>query len=193
MGPKALLGPFFLTAAEKHGILLSVGRRKAVPCIKSARTSAYYGETTGKGESIMEQFGNEFKKMLKAGLGAVAAGAEKAQEAIETLSKKGEPLYEQAKSAVSDAADKIRQAVNDSGIKDAMAGKPKAQEIIDEMRTMTREEWAQIRAALDEFEAQPPAEEAPDAAPADESAPDAAPQPDDDAGDPPMDFMDTED
>lgn len=141
----------------------------------------------------MEQFGNEFKKMLKAGLGAVAAGAEKAQEAIETLSKKGEPLYEQAKSAVSDAADKIRQAVNDSGIKDAMAGKPKAQEIIDEMRTMTREEWAQIRAALDEFEAQPPAEEAPDAAPADESAPDAAPQPDDGAGDPPMDFMDTED
>ena len=130
----------------------------------------------------MEQFGNELKKVLKAGLGAVATGAEMAQEAIENLSKKGEPLYQQAKSAVTDAADKIRQAVNDSGIKEAMAGKPRAAEIIDEIRTLSREDWALIRAALDEFEAMAPendetydscveAEEADDgAAPAEEAA-----------------------
>ena len=130
----------------------------------------------------MEQFGNELKKVLKAGLGAVATGAEMAQEAIENLSKKGEPLYQQAKSAVTDAADKIRQAVNDSGIKEAMAGKPRAAEIIDEIRVLSREDWALIRAALDEFEAMAPendetydgcveAEEADDgAAPAEEAA-----------------------
>ena len=101
----------------------------------------------------MDQIGNELKKMLKAGLGAVAAGAEKAQEAIETLSKKGEPLYQQAKSAVTDAADKIKQAVDASGIKDAVTGKPKVLDIIDDLRGMRREDWALVRAALDEFEA----------------------------------------
>ena len=101
----------------------------------------------------MDQIGNELKKMLKAGLGAVAAGAEKAQEAIETLSQKGEPLYQQAKSVVTDAADKIKQAVDASGIKDAVTGKPKVLDIIDDLRGMRREDWALVRAALDEFEA----------------------------------------
>ena len=101
----------------------------------------------------MDQFGNELKKMLKAGLGAVAAGAEKAQEAIETLSQKGEPLYQQAKSVVTDAADRIKQAVDASGIKDAVTGKPKVLDIIDDLRGMRREDWALVRAALDEFEA----------------------------------------
>ena len=115
----------------------------------------------------MDQIGNELKKMLKAGLGAVAAGAEKAQEAIETLSKKGEPLYQQAKSAVTDAADKIKQAVDASGIKDAVTGKPKVLDIIDDLRGMRREDWALVRAALDEFEAltdQQPEETADDGA-----------------------------
>ena len=101
----------------------------------------------------MDQLGDELKRMLKAGLGAVATGAEKAQEAIETLAQKGEPLYQQAKSAVTDAADKIRQAVNDSGIRDAMSGKPNVQDVIDDLRAMTREDLALVRAALDEFEA----------------------------------------
>ncbi len=130
----------------------------------------------------MDQLGNELKKMLKAGLGAVAAGAEKAQEAIETLSKKGEPLYEQAKSVVTDAADKIKQAVQDSGIKDAMAAKPKVLDIIDDLRGMNREDWALVRAALDEFEAmadQQPEEAAAsgEAAPAETEAPPAEDQP----------------
>ena len=77
----------------------------------------------------MDQIGNELKKMLKAGLGAVAAGAEKAQEAIETLSQKGEPLYQQAKSAVSDAAGKVAQAVNE-GIQSIKNG-PDVTDVID--------------------------------------------------------------
>lgn len=36
----------------------------------------------------MEQIANELKKMVKAGMGAVAAGMEKTQEAIDTFAKR---------------------------------------------------------------------------------------------------------
>ena len=42
----------------------------------------------------MEQITEELKKMVKAGMGAVATGMEKTQEAIETFAKKGEPIYQ---------------------------------------------------------------------------------------------------
>ena len=96
----------------------------------------------------MEQFGNELKKVLKAGMGAVAAGLEMGQDAIEQLAKKGEPLYEQAKNAVNDAAGKVKQTIS------SMNAQPQAQEIIDTLRGMGKEAWDQVRAALDEFETQ---------------------------------------
>jgi polyhydroxyalkanoate synthesis regulator phasin len=100
----------------------------------------------------MDQFGDELKKMLKAGIGAVAAGLEKSQDVIEDLAKKGEPLYEQAKTVVADAAGKVKQAVSD-GI-DAMNMKPQVEELIDSLRGMGAEAWKQVREAIDEFEAQ---------------------------------------
>ena len=96
----------------------------------------------------MDQLGNELKKVLKAGMGAVAAGLEMGQDAIEQLAKKGEPLYEQAKNAVTDAAGKVKQTI------DSLNAQPQAQEIIDTLRGMGKEAWDQVRAALDEFEAQ---------------------------------------
>ncbi len=104
----------------------------------------------------MDQLGNELKKVLKAGMGAVAAGLEMGQDAIEQLAKKGEPLYEQAKNAVTDAAGKVKQTI------DSLNAQPQAQEIIDTLRGMGKEAWDQVRAALDEFEVQ--AEEAKQAA-----------------------------
>lgn len=108
----------------------------------------------------MEQLGNELKKVLKAGMGAVAAGLEMGQDAIEQLAKKGEPLYEQAKNAVTDAAGKVKQTI------DSLNAQPQAQEIIDTLRGMGKEAWDQVRAALDEFETQ--------AAEAEQAAKDAA-------------------
>lgn len=101
----------------------------------------------------MDQLGDELKKVFQAGLGAVAAGAEKVQEAVESLSKKGEPLYEQAKSAVSDAADSIKKAVSDSGIADVFSGKGKGKvdAMICALKQLPLEELYQIRAALDEI------------------------------------------
>ena len=100
----------------------------------------------------MDQFGDELKKMLKAGIGAVAAGLEKSQDVIEGLAKKGEPIYEQAKTVVADAAGKVKQAVSD-GI-DAMNMKPQVEELIDSLRGMGADAWKQVREAIDEFEAQ---------------------------------------
>lgn len=123
----------------------SVGRKKPSPGCEQFKQSL-------KGVNDMEQLGDELKKMLKAGMGAVAAGLEMGQEAIENLAQKGEPLYQQAKSAVADAADKVKQAVNEGF--SAMNTKPQVQELIDTLRGMSKEDWDQVRSALDEFEAQ---------------------------------------
>ena len=118
----------------------------------------------------MDQIGEEIKKVVQAGIGAVAAGMEKAQEAVETLSKKGEPIYEQAKSAVTGAAGKVKQAFDNSGIADAFSGKTKADGIIAALRGLTPEDRARVREALDALNAEAedaPADEKPQDPPAD--------------------------
>ena len=119
----------------------------------------------------MDQITNELKKMVKAGMGAVAAGMEKTQEAIDTLAKKGEPIYQQAKSVVNDAAEKVKQAVNE-GIQ-SMNCKPGVEEIISKVKELTQDEWEQIRGAVDDFfaQAQEAADEAEDVC---EASPDGA-------------------
>lgn len=99
----------------------------------------------------MEQFSDELKKVVKAGFGAVSTGVEKAQEVIDHLSKKGEPLYEQAKSAVNDAAEKIKKAVDDSGIGEAFSCRPQVQSIISDLQQLTREELDEVREALEDI------------------------------------------
>ena len=99
----------------------------------------------------MEQFSDELKKVVKAGFGAVPTRVEKAQEVIDNLSKKGEPLYEQAKSAVNDAAEKIKKAVDDSGIGEAFSCRPQVQSIISDLQQLTREELDEVREALEDI------------------------------------------
>ena len=99
----------------------------------------------------MDQWTDEIKKVIKAGIGAVATGVEKTQDAIETLAQKGEPLYQQANSAVCDTAGKIKKAVNDSGIPDALAGRPRVDSLIRALQQLTQEELDQLRAALEEI------------------------------------------
>ena len=99
----------------------------------------------------MEQIGKEIEKILKAGLGAVAAGVEKTQEAVEYLAEKGEPIYAQAKSAVCDAAGKIKKAVDESGIADVFSCPTKVEIVIGEMQEMTQQELDEVRRALEEI------------------------------------------
>ena len=83
----------------------------------------------------MDQLGNDLKKVLQAGIGAVATGLEKAQDAIEDLSKKGEPIYEQAKQAINDQA------------------KPQVDEFVNNLQKFSSDELNKIRAALDSLTA----------------------------------------
>lgn len=123
----------------------------------------------------MDQLGNDLKKVLQAGIGAVATGLEKAQGAIEDLSKKGEPIYEQARSAVTDAVDKAKKAISESA-------KPKVEDFIAGLRQFSADELKKIRSALDDLTAAPEAdEEQPEdeEAPADETEAEEADAPDD--------------
>lgn len=102
----------------------------------------------------MDQLGNDLKKVLKAGLGAVATGLEKAQDAIEDFSKKGEPIYEQAKQTVTEAVDKAKQAINEQA-------RPQVDEFVNNLQKFSSEELNKIRAALDDLtkKAEEPKEE----------------------------------
>lgn len=111
----------------------------------------------------MDQFGNDLKKVLQAGIGAVATGLEKAQGAIEDLSKKGEPIYEQAKSAVTDAVDKAKKAINETA-------KPRVEDFVAGLKQFSADELKKIRAAIDDLTAAPAQDEE---KPADEDAAEA--------------------
>ena len=116
----------------------------------------------------MDQIGNEIKKVLKAGLGAVATGVDMAQKGLDSLAQKGEPLYEQAKSAVVDAADKVKQAYNESGIADVFSCRPNVTAMIEDCRELTQAELDELRQAIDEIYPTRPSGQAADA-PADEA------------------------
>ena len=58
--------------------------------------------------------GKSIEKLVKAGIGAVTEGLNLTQDTIDRLAEKGEPLFNQARSSVSEAAEKIRQTVSNA-------------------------------------------------------------------------------
>lgn len=90
-------------------------------------------------------FGNEIKKVLLAGIGAVAVTAEKSQNMIDMLVKKGEITVEQGK---------VLNEELKNNIKDAVSGTEKKAEddISGKLASMTAEELAELRKKLDEIE-----------------------------------------
>ena len=61
----------------------------------------------------MDQLGKDLEKIVKAGIGAVSEGLNRSAELVDRLARKGEPLYNQAVSAVSDTAGKVKKTVSD--------------------------------------------------------------------------------
>ena len=120
----------------------------------------------------MDQIGDGLKKMVQAGFGAVATGVEKTQGAITRFAKKGEPIYEQAKSAVTETTDKIKKAVQEGKVGEMLSCRPRVESIIADLQEMTQEELDEIRQALEDIYPTRPAsrEEAP--APEAEETPD---------------------
>lgn len=103
----------------------------------------------------MEQLGKDIEKIIKAGIGAVSTGVEKSAEAIEKLAQKGEPLFNQAKSTVCEAAGKLKKAVDDSNIPENISmlfgGKVTVETLTNALRQFTREELDQVKAAIDDM------------------------------------------
>lgn len=92
----------------------------------------------------MDEFCKELEKVIKAGIGAVATGVEKAQEAVDNLAQKGEPIFEQAKEKVAEAADKVVKAFNE-------IGKPKMEDLLHDARAFTLDELKTLREKLDQL------------------------------------------
>ncbi len=94
-----------------------------------------------RSDALMDEFCKELEKVIKAGIGAVATCAEKAQEAVENLAQKGEPIFEQAKEKVSGAADKVVKAINE-------IGKPKVEDMLRDARSFTINELKELQEKL---------------------------------------------
>lgn len=108
----------------------------------------------------MEQIGKDIEKFIKAGIGAVSTGVEKSAEAIEKLAQKGEPLFNQAKSTVCEAAGKLKKAVDDSNIPENISmlfgGKVTVDTLISALKQFSKEELDQVKAAIgDMYESAP--------------------------------------
>lgn len=83
------------------------------------------------------------RKMFLAGVGAVATGAEKSQEVVEELVKKGELTVEQGKTLNEELTHKVKEAVDDSADKVLRA----------RLESMTPEERAAFAAKVAEMSA----------------------------------------
>lgn len=92
----------------------------------------------------MDEFLKEVEKVIKAGIGAVAAGMEKAQGAVDKLAKKGEPIYQQAKTSVAEFADKVCKTFQE-------LGKPKLADMIHDAQSLTDEDLTALHKGIGEM------------------------------------------
>jgi len=102
----------------------------------------------------MENLGDGLKKVLLAGIGAIAVTGEKSQEVIESLVKKGEITVEQGKVLNQELKRNIKSKVDDA--KDTVKNKKKeadanydGKDISDILKDMSAEQIAQLKALLE--------------------------------------------
>lgn len=95
----------------------------------------------------MERLGENVKKLLLAGVGAVAVTAEKSKEILDDLVEKGELTVEQGKVLNEELKHNIKKTVRDSK---NVFGKASSLEGLDEMLAqMTPEQIEELKAKLE--------------------------------------------
>ena len=92
---------------------------------------------------------DELKKILMAGIGAVQTGLEKGQELVDELAQKGEPIFNQAKQSVRDAAGKVKTSYEDSVVSELISGKFKKETIAGFARQLSKEDLFWLKGAVD--------------------------------------------
>ncbi|MCR4944418.1 MAG: hypothetical protein K5986_08225 [Clostridium sp.] len=96
-------------------------------------------------------FGEELKKILLVGIGAVAASAEKSKDIVDELVKKGEVTVEQGKVLNEELKRKINDKKKD--VKERWAEEEKSErmnKVLKAMEKMTPEELEKIKEKLNE-------------------------------------------
>lgn len=95
----------------------------------------------------MDGFGDNVKKLLLAGIGAVAVTAEKSKDVLEELVEKGELTVEQGKALNEELKHNIKKTVKDNVNASA---KPFSSEELDELlEKMTPEQIQSLKTRLD--------------------------------------------
>ncbi len=91
----------------------------------------------------------EFRKIWLAGVGALAMTAEKAEDLVEKLIKKGEITVEQGKALNEELRHNAREKVKDTISKNKLC----VESVIDNLDQMSPEDIAAIKAKLADIEA----------------------------------------
>lgn len=91
----------------------------------------------------------DLRKLAMAGLGAATLATEKTQEALESLSKRGEEAFAQGKDLNERLRHEIDRAVN------AASEKPGKDDILAALDSLTPEERAAIKSRLSEMDVHP--------------------------------------
>ena len=104
---------------------------------------------TGK-ENIMEKMGDSLKKIVLAGIGAVAITADKSKDVLEELVKKGELTVEQGKVLNEELKHKASQKMKETMTVKVTPENP--DDMIDLVSKMTPEQLAQMKAKIAEME-----------------------------------------
>ena len=99
----------------------------------------------------MEGFGENIKKLLLAGIGAVATTAEKSKELLDDMVQKGELTVEQGKVLNEELKHNIKKTVKENI---NVSVKPTSPEELDELlEKMTPEQIAELKERLQSMEA----------------------------------------
>ena len=98
----------------------------------------------------MEDFTNDLKKLVKAGIGIVSEGLNKSAKMIDSFAEKGEPIYKEAVETVSKTADKVKAAVKNTMNSSDMKA------LRESLEKLSREQLAQASKWIDDLLHQDP-------------------------------------
>lgn len=101
----------------------------------------------------METISEVMKKIMLAGIGAVAVTAEKSREVLDELVSKGELTVEQGKVLNEELKHNVKEAMQkNAGQKEADAVEPKEADPSELLKSMTPEQIAQLKELLRQLE-----------------------------------------
>lgn len=104
----------------------------------------------------MERFSEGLKKVMLAGLGAVATTTEKSQELIDNLAKKGEEAANQGKFITPETRQNIKNKVEDvkEGAKSLVSENADRRALAEMLRDLSGEQIARVRDVVEKIKAE---------------------------------------